>query len=256
MSLAHRLYTSTGMVSYAQNIQDSILIPQTGEALALGGYTLANRSGAAVDVGLYWRQPNALWKAGTIDASATPDYTDDTASAQSTTANAFVNVFTTTDADGFLVASKTKFHAIGFKVDDVGAAATLAYTYYNGTSMATLPTIETPNIAASGWQYLTFTPPQDWVVNTTTAVTGPSNHFAIQITGATAPSSVTSISDVRLFTMIDFYPQLASNAEITSSFNGNELQLPVGASVVPYFGGTASNANAIWCDYRSMSRQV
>ena len=253
MSLPRKQYTAVGPTSYAQNIQSSVVTPNTGDALRLGSYRLANRSGAALDVGLFWRQPNGYFTAGKVVAASTPDYTDNTTNAKSTVANAFVNIFSTTNNDGFLVSSPVKFNAISFTVGAGSSGEVIAPTYYDGTNMTVLPTIQNAITTSAGHRFIVFNSPSDWVVNTTTAVGGPANVYSICIRASTAPGGAVSGSDFRVYSMIDMYPQLASNAEITNDFSGNEFVLPKGASVVPFFGNTASNANSVWVTYRAVS---
>jgi len=256
MSLSSKQYTRVGPLSYADACRGAILTPATGEALALGKVVLANRSGSAIDVGIASQLPANLWQAGYIDASATPDYLGESALAKSTTANAFVNIFTTTTTDGFLVAARVPFNVISFANGNNCANCNIVSAYYNGSAMATLPTIADANYAAApGTKFTSWAAPSDWAKGTTAAVaTTLSDFYCVRFTATDAADGV-DISDVRVYQMLEFYPQLASNAEIAEEFGGNEIQLPVAAKLVPYFG-SASSSNMVWVDYRPLSRQV
>lgn len=257
MSLPNKFYAKLGPVGLPQNLHDMQLSPRAGEAIGLGRYVIANRSGVNADVGLFWRQPNAYWSAGIIDDSATPDFLGADSNAKSTTANAFVNVFTATNNDGFLVQSVAKFHALSFEVGDAaGGSPVFEYAYYNGSAFVATTPVAGASFGSTGKQEAIFIPPADWSVGTTNAVGSNSNMFAMRIRATTAPSDVCSISDVRVYTCIDFYPTLTDQNELVGDFGGSEEQLPVGASLATYYSGTANAANLVFIDYRMLSRQV
>lgn len=258
MSLPHRLYTSTGPLGCAAKLHQVALAPQSGEALAIGGYQLANRCNATIDVGLFARQPNALWEAGRIQANATPDYQNAATGAQSTNANAFVNAFTATNNDGFLVLSSRKFSAISFKVDDAANGSPIyAYKYYDGTNMTSLPaTLSTPDFANAGASQLIFIPPADWAAGTTSAVqTANTSAYALQITASTAGGKVVSLSDVRVYEQLDYFDAVTDGNQLIDDLKGTELRLHKGYSLAPFFD-SANAANFCNITYRSLSRNV
>lgn len=257
MSLPRKLYTFTGPISHAKKLHHVSLAPQTGEALAIGGYQIANRSNASIDVGLFGRQPNGLWEAGLITAASTPDYGNAVSGAKSTTANAFANIFTTTNNDGFLVLSAKKFSAISLVIDvAVNASPVFAYKYYDGTSMTAVPTLSTPDFANTGATQLVFLPPSDWAKGTTSAVqTANTTAYALQITATTAGGKAVQASDVRIYEQLDYFDAVSDGNQLIDDLNDTELQLPVGYSVAAFFDSANAN-NFVNISYRAMSRQV
>lgn len=255
MALAHKLYSWSGPIALSANLHDTQLSPGTGEGIALGGYVLSNDSGANVDAGVFIRVPNSLWQAGIITAASTPDYQGENSGAKSTTANAFVNVFTTTDNDGFLIACREKFQAVSFVVDDVSSAGTYTYTYYNGSSMASVtPKSAAVFTGAAATQAVTFVP-SNWTKGTTAAVaTTLSDYYVLVVRGASV-NSVVSISDVRVYQNIDYYPTLLDQNQLTSNMNGSEEQYRVGSSIAAFMAGTANAQNFVNFQYRPLTRQ-
>lgn len=259
MSLPNRRYSRLQMVSYNQNLKDAILTPASGSAIAIGKIYVANRSGSTVDVGFAYRQPNAQWEAGQIDDSATPDIIDDSSAAKSTSAGGFELFTVSTNNDGFYVQSVDRFNAVGMVIDTAasGGSPVFSYKYYNGTSMTALTPIQSATFTSTGYTYFLFAPPHDWAKGSTAAVGADSDKYIIEVIATTAPSSAGGLaSDVRLYNVFEFYPQLATLNEVIEDFSEQEFVCPTGASVMPFFGGTASASNLAWVDYRIISRNT
>lgn len=257
MSLPHRLYTSTGPVSCPKSLHQEVLAPQSGEALAIGAYQIANRSNSTIDCGLFARQPNALWESGRIQANATPDYIGANSGAKNTAANSFANVFTATNNDGWLVLSSRKFSAVSFVVDNAANGSPVyTYTYYDGTNMSNLTTLSTPDFANAGATQLVFLPPFDWTQGTTSAVqTANTSAYALLFRATTAGGKVVSISDVRVYEQLDYFDAVTDGNQLIDDLQGTELRLHKGYSVSPFFD-SANAANFCNITYRSLSRQV
>lgn len=257
MSISSKAYTESSPIACPFNLHDSQLSPQTGEALALGSYLINNASGSAVDVGLFARFPNNYWEAGIITAASTPDYQGESTGAKSTTANAFANVFTTTNNDGFLISCVEKFSAISFVVDNVaGGSPVFAYKYYDGSSMTAVTPIASAVFGSTGKTQALFFIPSTWTKGTTAAVGGDSDKYSLQITASTAPSDACNISDVRVYKYLDYFPSLPTNNQLLSDLSETEIILPTNASVATYFSGTPSGSNFVYFKYRAISRQV
>lgn len=246
-------FQETGPIGYAEKGGSTVLSPNSGGALGIGEVVITNRSGGNIDVGWGWKQPNSLWVAGQIDASATPDFIDDTTDAQDAGAGDFA-LTTTTNNDGFLIASKIPFHYIGMDVSTAAAGSPVyAVTYYNGSSMAAMPLYDSfaVGLASTGAQAIAFPAPHDWAKGTTAAVaTTLSDYYCVQVVATTAPTTAALASTLWVGTIMDFYPLLADNAQWDTDMKAEKV-IPCGASVLPIFG-TAASGNTIELHYRNL----
>ena len=228
----------------------TVLSPPAGAQLGLGEFVLTNRSGGAANVGLAWKIPNGLWKAGQIIVANTPDYSDDTTDAQSAATGDFP-LFTTTANDGFLVQSPVKFNVIGMTVSTaLIGAPTIVYEYYDGTAMVTLTTIEAEVVFATGDKFTVFQSPVDWAKGSTAAVGADSDKYCIQARASVAPTTAPIASILWLGQLINFFPSLGNNAAQDFEVQG-EIVIQAAASVMPYFG-TANAANSVQLHWRRL----
>jgi len=248
-------FNTTSPISYpSQCGPTTALSPPSnlsGSQLGVGEVILVNRSGVAADVGFGWKQPNALWEAGQIDVSATPDFIDDTTDAQDAGTDDFA-LFTTTNDDGFLVRSTHKFNVIGMTVGTAEAGTpTYVYEYYNGTAMATLPTYSTPAAFTAADHIISFPAPHDWATGSTAAVsTDSAGKYVIQVTASTAPTTAPLANVLWVTTLFDYFPLLADDAALNFEMS-TEVVVPAAASIVPYFG-TAATGNTIQVHWRPL----
>jgi hypothetical protein len=236
---------------YGENGKTSVLTPATGKQIHVYQLKAENRSGGAVDVGILKKLATANWKMFSITVASTPDAADVTSTIQAGSAQP---LFTTTNNDGFLVQSASKFNLIGLNVSVAasGGAPAYAYTYYNGTSMATLSTIAVPASYGSGTQLILFNAPVDWALGTTAAVGGDSDKYAIQVVASTASGTTGgSANSLWVGQFFDFQASVADKANLDIPIYQNEpLMLNANEGVFPYFSGTASAQNAIRILYK------
>lgn len=231
--------------------------------LELGYFSLHNRSGAAGVVGIGVRIPNTLWQAGQwTDASTT--FTDDTADAQSTATGDFP-LETTTNNDGFVIASSVPFNAISIDVATASGAgsATRAIRYSNraGTGWQSpaannfIHTGAAQTGAATGYivtattaaneALIVFDAFEDWGTTTTAAVgTGvPLGMYAINVRATTASTTAGAADSLSIYRMYWLTEGLADNGtfELTLGAMGAYME-PAGDALVPLFE-TANDLN-------------
>ena len=150
---------------------------------------------------------NAFWWAGQYDGTAIT-YTDDTTDAQDDGAADF-NIVSTTDDDGFYVASAKVFSKIVLKTAEQMAGSPVAvYQYYDGDTFQTLTLTTTPNWeAAAGDRTLEFSPPEDWAIwdgvdaddSLGDIIPGSmTGDYVVRVTFSTAPSAATACTSVEL----------------------------------------------------------
>jgi hypothetical protein len=219
------------------------LSPPAGKQLKVYLANVQNRTGSAIDAGICVRFDPTSWSLGTLTAASTPDFADATATIQ---AGSDVSIFTTTNNDGFLVQSSRLFNVIGLTISQAESVSPVyEYTYYNGTTYATLTTISVPTTYGAANQWIVFPAPQDWVVGTTAAVGGSTTKYSIRVRATTAGGQAVKANAAWIGQFIAFQEGLADNGNVTLSFSElNPLILQANEGVMPYFG-TANAANLI-----------
>lgn len=245
-------FNTTAPIAYAgQCGPDVVLSPDSGKQLAIGEAVLVNREGNANDVGFAWKQPNSMWVAGQIDASAVPDYIDDTVGAKAGVSDGFA-VTTTTNDDGFLAGSTNKFNVIGMTVTTgEGGSPAYVYEYYNGSAMVALPTYFSPAAFTAANHVIAFPAPHDWAKGTTAAVaTTLDDYYCVQMVPSTAPTTAVLASTLWLGTLVDFFPQLGDDTALNFEM-ATEVVIPAGAGIMPCFG-LASTGNTIQLHWRPL----
>lgn len=238
----------------------SITLPPTGLATKLKCYLsyveVGNSSGGDASCGWGVELPDAMWKAGLWDNSETPAYIDDTTDAQDSGTSDFA-LQSLTNNDGFVVQSTEKFNIIRILVGtaEVGTAATDEYTYWNGSSWTTLPTLSTVDHTGTGDEFLQFLTPDDWA-KLATGDTPVDSHgldagsYAIRYRATTAPGTTAALAtDLAVIKLLDYIEKVGDGASVTRKYSGAGLKVPYGQQVLP-FCSTANAANWISVDYR------
>jgi hypothetical protein len=212
---------------------------------------VGNSTGADASCGWGVKVSAGDWKAGQWDVSEDPEYIDDTIHAQDVAVNNFA-LTTTTNNDGFVVQSKLFPNVIRIDVGTAAAGGSPAYTYkyFNGTGFATLTTVLTPNLAATGDQYLVSLTPHD------AAVVGAANadglaqgHFAILVQATTAPTSTAALADeIGVVHLMDFIEKVGDGNATVEEYNPGTKQVQPGQALVP-FCSAANAANWVKVKY-------
>lgn len=230
---------STGVMGYAEMGKTPIVSPPSGKQLKVYSISTLNRSGAAADLGLALKFPNAAWEIGSIVAASTPDFLTKTAAIQAGTATVMLTV---TNNDGYLIQCKHPFNVVGITVSEAATGGTFTYEYYNGSAYTTLTTIAVPTYSATGDKYLTFGIPVDWAVGTTAAVGGSTSLYSILVRHTTAPGDTGSFNAAWVGRFLTFRSQVANNSSLSLGFDElNPYVLESGESIIPYFGTASAN---------------
>lgn len=230
----------------------TVLSPLSGYSLRIEYALAGNSAGSAINVGIGYRVPDAIWKGGRWLDAASTKYTDDTTDAQSSATGDFA-LGTTTDNDGFVIQASVPFNLVGITVSTAasgGGAAVYTYKYYNGSSWATLNTFAVPDLTSTGDQYLVFLTPADWAKGGATDDGIDSDKYAIRVNWANHPTTAAVASIAWVTAFIDFVENLADHNQNYLPATMGELTLPHGASLTGYFS-TADNSNFIEVSYRS-----
>ena len=229
--------------AYAQKSKDGVVVPNASRQLAFQEMSVHNRTGGAIDVGILVKLAAEAYTLGTIDDSATPDFI---AGSLPSSTNV-VELFSTTDDDGFLVSSRKQIGLVGFTVSQAEAGTPVyEYTYFNGTSYVALTTIETPAAWTATDHLIVFIAPHDWVVGTTVAVGGSATAFNLRVRATTAPSTAVEVNDMWVGEFLDFQEALGDNSalEIAAEDEKEPLVFESLEEFLPYFG-TANAANLV-----------
>jgi len=247
--------TLTAHANYQEKTKTDLVTPASGTQLVFVGATLNNRSGSAMTLGVAFKVSTTRWLAGQWTAAGNPEYTDDTTDAQDAGTNDFA-LFTTTNNDGFAVQCLDKFGIVGIDQTTAssGGSPVFAYAYWNGSSYATLTTVEVPTYTASaGERTIAFVPPIDWAVNSGQAVTDglTAGYYSIRVIATTAPSSAGgSAATLWVGRLYDFKANVSDTAVLNAIPEDSDrgIVLQGGESIIPYFG-TANANNSVSVRY-------
>lgn len=211
---------------------------------------IANNSGSTAAMGYGYKVLAANYKVGQWDASASPEFIDDTTDAQDAGADD-VALFTTTNNDGFAVSAAVKFGCVNIVVSTAEAGSpTYAYTYWNGSDWAAIVPIVSPDYTSTGETSLVFAIPSDWAKGGDTGEGIDSNHYAIKAVASTAPTTAPLATTVHPVVLLDLVGAVAdgSNINKTAYVRSKGATIPPGHSLVPY-SSVSDASNVIYVEY-------
>lgn len=240
-------------LSYAQNGKDAAISPPSGQQLAVFLIAANNRTASAKNVGICKLLPDLEWKLWTFESSAAA--VEVTTSIQ---AGSNQDLFGVGANSGFIFQSSKMFNLVGFSIatGETGSPV-YVYEYWNGTSWATLPTVEkfmNRSTSAEGFfsgdQVATFMSPHDWVQGTDVTTDADSAMYSIRVRASTLPSTIPVADDAWVAQFIDYQDSLNSYGSLVKTFPVQRpLVLESQEAIMPYFSGVASSDNVISADY-------
>lgn len=230
------------------------------QSLGLGYFGIHNRSGGSIIAGVGVRIPNGLWIAGQwVDIAGTP-FTDDTADAQDIGATDFA-LETTTNDDGFVVASRVPFNAISIDIGTASAGAgdpVRAVRYSNTagdgwTNFANLLIQDgaAADLALTGTTIanealIVWNVPLDWGQIQAAGLSGiTGGYYAINVRATTAPVTTAAVADsLSIYRIYFLVEDLIDNKLYEWGTNDVEWHMPNGDALVALFS-TANNQNMV-----------
>lgn len=230
------MQTQIDFVNYPQVGKDAAVSAPLARQLVVFSARVLNRSGSPANIGVVRKfaiTSERLYRYTAVGTS----YTELTLPLSGAT-----NIVSTTNGDGFAVQTKRKSGLIGFEVSQAGAAGVYVYEYWNGSSWATLNTIATPDLTATGTKILLFMPPLDWAAGGTSLN---SDMYSIRVRATTAPGTAIQATSAWSGQLLEFVESVADNSSLLIEFEANRpLLLESGEGIMPYYSG-ASNDNGI-----------
>lgn len=180
-----------------------------------------------------------LWSLGVSDVELTSDIQDGTA----------VTIFSTTNGEGALFQAKEKFGMIAFDISQAETGSPVyAYTYWNGSSYATLTLKNTPSFAATGKQVILFEPPIDWEAGDGSEGAD-SSLYSIRVLATTAPSQAVQIDELVICKVLAYREDVMPKACLTLDLSERKLLLQQGEGIIPFFQ-FASSLNTLEASYQ------
>src|SRR5574343_544996 len=225
--------TQNVLLAYGQKGQDAALSAPVGNQLAVYLARSFNRSGGAIDVGLVKKFRSNAFKLFTYNASV---YTE-----VSLPLSAATQIMATTTGHGFVFQFKARAGLVSFNLTQASASGSYVYEYWNGSSWATLTTIEVPNYTTTGVKHIVFLAPHDWAIGGGGALD--SSLYSIRVTNSAGIATALKIDSVLAGQMFEFYESVADNQSVVLEFpESRPMILEGGEGIMPYFG-SASAAN-------------
>lgn len=244
-------------------------ILQDSEGLAIGMFTVQNRSAATVIFGIGGRIANNLWKAGQwVDATNT--YTDDTIDAQDAGATDFA-LETTTVNDGMVILSQVPFNAISIDVGTTsvhagGVTRVARHSNAAGIGWTDLTTADMFLFTANNIAYTSGTashiifamPPIGiaWGKTTDAGAGGigtgiPGGYYALNVRATDAAETTAGVADtIGIYNLAFLQEGVADNAFVSWDGGGAEIWIPGADGLVAMFG-TANSGNRVTALVRS-----
>jgi len=210
------------------------------ESILLHSYSAYNANSSACDVGLGIGFNTAKWGlyqltgGGTIATKASAPYT----------------LFDTVANDGFLIGSTFKFGYVVLNLSQAQAGSPVyTYQYWNGTSWATLVPMQTPVYTSTGYVYLTFNPPADWVVGSNGLISSSLSYYAIKVASTTAGSQAVLATSVQPARWLYYQQNLPGGSRLLADFNVRPWRMEGSEVLLPYFS-IASQQNTVEASYQ------
>ena len=237
------------MLAYPVVGKEKAITPSTGKQLEVFEAVAQVRDASGGDFGVFIRfaDNTDAWGLGQIDDSATSDYIDQTAEIQAGTT---IDIFTTTNNDGFLIQSPQPFNFVGLNITQAdGGGATYEYTYYNGSSYASLSGISLPTAySATGQSSIVFYSPYNWEPGTTEAVGGNANWYSVRVRATTAGAAAVQANAAWVGQMLNFGAGASAGDrlginEVTGSVLCDPVVLQGDEGIMPYFANADANNN-------------
>ncbi len=258
--MSDKLWTTVGPLAFSTQGNTTVLSPLTSgsikDSLHIKHVEVGNSSGANGAVGVGFKLPDAMFKAGQWDDSETASYTDDTTDAQDVGTDDFLmSMGTPANNDGFIVQAYAPFNVVSFKLNTAGSGGGIAtpnYAYWNGSAWTAFTPVVTADYTSTTAQCFAFLTPPDWTAltsaSTPVATDGlTAGMYAIKVAWATAMTTEPQADYLALVQLIDYVEVVGDGASITRDFG--DRKIPFRAGLVP-FCSTANAAN--WClvEYR------
>lgn len=237
--------------------------------LALGMFSLHNRSAATCAVGIGVRIPNAFWKAGQW-TDATTTYVDDTTAAQDTTTNDFPMETAATADDGHVILSRVPFNAVSYNISTASVKGTtvaraVRFSDSTGAAWGTAPTnlfaqTGLSDDMATGENIVVFAPPLDWGKSTTALGTGIlAGYYAMNMRATDAPDTTAALAKaIEIYHLYFPTEGLADNGTFVEQFAMGEMMMAqdgveglYGDALVAFFG-TLNAQNRVSAQVRAV----
>lgn len=255
--------SDTGLVYVNGSYTDHNRTSLKFEGISVASFSLQNRSGGAAVLGFGYRLPNRLWIAGQWDdTGGATQYVDDTTDAQDTDTDDFA-LETTTQNDGFVVASRVPFNCISINCSTASNLAAsnpvraLRYSNSAGTGWTNITTADllaADGVAtggaefATGEQVIMFTAPFNWG-RTSSLGDIPDGYYAINCRSTTQVDTTAGLARCIELWNIPYVKEAVAD-------NGTLEYVPLEpihfefADAVGAFFGTANEGNQVFAQIR------
>jgi hypothetical protein len=217
-------------------------MPPSNQQLEILKVKAANESGSASNVGIGRSIAKKDFKFYRIIDSNSPKGVDVSSTIQN---DGSVNIFTTSNNDGFSVGCVRKFSNIVLTVTQGNTGApTYVYRYYNGSSLAVLTGITLPTSYTVGDVFLVFNPPNNWARGGPAGFGLDPEMYHLVVTASTAPSQSVISNGVTVLSMFQIKKALPDKQEVEVDFTATGgLILQNGEGIVPYFSSSNADNN-------------
>jgi hypothetical protein len=214
--------------AYPNQSLNSFLSANTSRQLLVHSASAYNGSAAAGGVGIGHSMNSNLWKVFSLGVADT----EVTSSIQSGTA---ITLFSTTNGEGVLFQAKHKFELVSFVISQAQTGSPVyAYTYWNGSSWASLSLKNTPSFASAEQQSILFDAPIDWEVGDGSEG-GDESLYSIRVLATTAPSQAVQIDELKICKVLAYRDEIYPKGVLNLDLSDRKLLLQQGESLIGFF---------------------
>lgn len=213
---------------YPTQSLEAFLSAEANKQLLIHSFVAYNGSAASNGLGLAHSVSSSQWKVYSLGAS-------DTEVTSTIQAGNAISVFTTTNNYGVLFQAKEKFGMVTFNISQAETGSPVyAYTYWNGSSYASLALKNTPSYAATGEQTILFDPPLDWTPGDGSE-DADSSFYSIRVLATTAPSQAVQIDEMKVCKVLAYREEVLPKATLALDLSERKLLLQQGESILGFF---------------------
>ena len=236
-AIGNRSSIKLAQVGYPTQGQAALTLVPSNDRILLHSYSAFNAGGAACDVGLGIAFGAYAWKLYQYPNGTGIDVT---AAIQAGTAT---NIFDTTTNHGFMVECSHPFGYLAFNLTQAQSGSPVyVYEYWNGTAWTTLNLNNTPVYTGTGYAYVIFNPPVDWVQGDNGL--GVNTGYAMRARASTAGGQAVTATSLRVARWIAYNNATPVESRFEAIFDTHAYILDSGEAIAPYFS-TANNENAV-----------
>lgn len=230
-------------VAYPGQSFDAALAAPSNKQLLITSINAVNGSPAKNDLGIGYTVNSTQWKLYTSQVAVV----DVTSTIQS---GAVVDLFTTTNGEGFIIQAKDVFGMLAFNLSQAQTGSPVyTYEYWDGSSWQPLQLLASPDYATLGHTQVVFEIPLDWAIGDAGIPQLDDQLYSMRILATTAPATAVQADSMKMAVLLAYREALLSKAELEVNFDTRQFLLQQGEEIIGFFA-VADSKNVMEVTYQ------